>query len=330
MRMTPSQATRPNSDRGVASVIFVLFLSAALGLAALVVDVGNAWQERRHLVTATDAASLAAVQDYVQNDPGCTLSAPGSVTANNPAATMTSCVHVPPAAGSPGRVTVEAEATVDFFFAGVFGVNSKTVSSSTTASYDTASAVTGGLRPFGLCIDSIDALIPDVVPGDGVVYRISYGKDDQPDSCGGEDVPGNWGILDFDGGANRQNDIKDWTLNGYPGTVTIGDDIEGDTGAYSNSLNSELNFLMTVESFGLPVFDVATGNGANAEFHIVNFAAARLDGFKTTGPQADRYFDIEFLDEVVQGTGGGPAVGFGAYVIGICAVNGVNPTTACT
>lgn len=322
--MTPS-----TSERGVASAVFVLFLSAALGLAALVVDVGNAWQERRQLVTATDAAALAAVQDYVRDDPGCTLSAPGSVAANNDEATMTSCVHVPPTAGAPGRVTVEAEATVDFFFAGVFGMNSKTVGSSTTASYDTASAVTGGLRPFGLCLDALEALED---PGDivfGKEYRIFYGKDDQPDSCGGEDVPGNWGILDFDGGANQQSDIKAWTLGGYPGTVTIGDDIEGDTGAYSNSLNGELNFLMTVESFGLPVFDVATGNGANAEFHIVNFAAARLEGFKTTGPQADRYFDLVFLDEVVQGTGGGPDDGFGAYVIGICAVDGVNPATEC-
>jgi hypothetical protein len=326
MRVTPSQATSPASDRGVASVVFVLFLSAALGLAALVVDVGNAWQERRQLVTATDAASLAAVQDYVHSDPGCTLSAPGSVAANNPAATMTSCVHVPPTAGAPGRVTVEAEVVVDFFFAGVFGVNSKTVSSSTTASYDPANSVTGELRPFGLCLDIVGDLAG--IPPFGR-HKIYYGKDDQPDTCGGEDVPGNWGILDFDGGANQQTDIKEWTLNGYSGTVTIGDIIEGDTGAFSNSLNSELDFLMTLENFPLPIFSVATDNGANAEFEIVNFVVARLHGYKTTGPQDERYFDIEFFGEVVQGTGGGPATGFGAYVIRICAVDGVNPAAAC-
>lgn len=317
------------SDRGVATAIFVLFLSAALGLAALVIDVGNSWQERRQLVTATDAAALAAAQDYVRDDPGCTLSAEAVVKLNNSAANMTSCIPVAPASGNPGRVTVTAEADVDFIFAGILGFADTTVSSSTTVNYDTASAITGGLRPFGLCSDIVASQTPTVVPGNGVIYRIYYGKDDQPDACGGEDVPGNWGILDFDGGANRQNDIKDWTRNGYPGTVTIGDNVEGDTGAYSNSLNNELNFLLTVDSFGLPIFDVATGNGANAEFHIVNFAAARLDGFKTTGPQADRYFDIEFLDEVVQGTGGGPANGLGAYVIGICAVDGVNAATAC-
>lgn len=317
------------SERGVTSALFVLFLSAALGLAALVVDVGNSWQERRSTVTATDAASLAAVQDYVRGDPGCTVSAPDSVAANNPDAAMTDCTHVPPSGGTPGRVTVEAEASVDFIFAGILGIADTTVSSATTVSYDIASAVTGGLRPFGLCANAIDVLTPTVVPGNGEIYRIYYGKDDQPDSCGGEDVPGNWGILDFDGGANKQSDIKDWTENGYPGTVSINDIIEGDTGAYSNSLNSELTFLMTVDSFGLPIFDVATGNGANAEFRIVNFAAARLAGYKATGPEKDRYFDIEFLNEVVQGTGGGPADGLGAFVIGICAVDGVDAATAC-
>jgi hypothetical protein len=49
----------------------------------------------------------------------------------------------------------------------------------------------------------------------------------------------------------------------------------------------------------------------------------------TTGPEEDRFIDIEFLGEVVQGGGGGPGPGLGAYVIGICAVDGVNPAAAC-
>jgi Flp pilus assembly protein TadG len=318
--------SRMTNERGAVAAMFVLFLSALLGIAALVVDIGNAWQERRQVITATDAAALAAVQDYIRGDAGCALSARAFVTANNPDATMRSCVHTAPTATAPGRVTVEAEALVEYIFAPILGIDDKTVASSTTASYDTASAVTGGLRPFGLCLDVIKDDLGDL-PSRTTIY---YGKDDQPDSCGGEDVPGNWGILDFDGGANRQIDIKNWTLGGYPGTVTIADIIEGDTGAFSNSLNSELDFLLTVDSFALPIFDVATGNGANAEFNIVNFAAAKLHSYKATGPQDERYFDIEFLDEVVQGTGGGPADGFGAYVIGICAVDGINEATACT
>lgn len=332
MRVTPSR-TMPDqrSDRGAATAVAVLFLSAALGLSALVIDVGNAWQERRHLTVSTDAAALAAAQDYVKGINGCTVSAGPVVTSNNSEATMSSCANTAPAGSTPGRVTVEAQATVDYLFAGALGFTDTTVSSSTTASYQSAGSVYGGLRPFGLCAGVLSTLTPTIVPGNGEMYRIYYGKDAQPDTCGDEnDIPGNWGLLDFDGGANSQNDTKEWTLKGYDGEVSIGDLIEGDTGAFSNALKTELNYLMTVDHFALPVFDIATGNGANAEFRIERFAAVRLHGYKAVGPEEDRYFDIEFLNEVVQGGGGGPTDGLGAFVIGICAVDGVNPVTACS
>lgn len=332
MRVTPTrQTSAPTNDRGAATAIFVFFLSAALGLSALVIDVGNGWQERRHLTISTDAAALAAAQDYVKNINGCAVSAGSVVASNNSDATMSSCVNTTPAGSTPGRVTVEAEATVEYLFAGALGFSQTTVTSSTTVSYQSAGMVSGGLRPFGLCAGVLSTLTPTVVPGNNEVYRIYYGKDAQPDTCGdANDIPGNWGILDFDGGANSQDDIKDWTRNGYDGEVSIGDIIQGDPGAFSNALKTELNYLKTVDHFALPVFDIATGNGANADFRIERFAAVRLHDFKANGPEKDRYFEIEFLNEVVQGGGGGPTDGLGAFVIGICAVDGVDPATACS
>ena len=331
MRVIPSRATSVHmSDRGAAAAIVVLFLTAALGLSALVIDVGNAWQERRHLTISTDAAALAAAQDYVRDINGCTVSAGVVVVSNNSEATMSSCANTAPAGSTPGRVTVEAQATVEYLFASALGFSDTTVSSSTTASYQSAGSVYGGLRPFGLCADALNSLMPAVVPGNGVVHRIYYGKDDQPDSCGGSDVPGNWGLMDFDGGANSQSDTKDWVLNGYDGEVFIGDIIEGDTGAFSPALATELNYLMTVDHFAVPIFDTATDNGANAEFRILSFAAVRLHDYMATGPEDDRWFEFEFLNEVVQGGGGGPTDHFGAFVISICAVDGVNPATACS
>ena len=321
----------PRDDRGITAMITVLLLTGLLGLSALVVDVTIAWQERRHVVTSTDAAALAATADFVAGSNGCSVTAPDYLARNNPQASLTSCEHLPPTAARPGRVTVTAEADVDFVFGPALGFTDTTVGSSTSVSYDTASVVTGGLRPYGLCVDIVSGL--GMTPGDGVVYRIYYGKDAQPDACNGNDnVPGNWGVLDFDGGANPTGDIRDWTEFGYPGSVAIGDWVEGDPGAFSNSVRNELQHLVdNVESFGLPVFDTYNDlGGSNAEFQIVNFAAVRLHDFKTTGPQADRYLDIEFLNDVVQGTGGGPADGLGAFVIGICAVDGVDAAVTCT
>ena len=72
---------------------------------------------------------------------------------------------------------------------------------------------------------------------------ITYGKS-APDDCGAN-VPGNWGVLDFDGGANSSNDTKDWIEFGYPGLVTAPGTSPGDPGAFSNGLGAALDTLKT-------------------------------------------------------------------------------------
>lgn len=336
MRVTNSESVfhRLRSERGVTGAIVTVMLTVFLGMTAFVIDLGDAWQSRRNLVTATDAAALAATQEYVLGGTGCNAVAAGFVANNFNGATMTDCTHTPRSGGTPGRVTVTADYEVTFNFARAIGINSKTVSSTTVVSYDRTSTVTGGLRPFGLCAGVLGSLTPTVVPGNGEIYRIYYGKDEHPTTCAGIPISGNWGILDFDGGSNPQTQINCWTEFGYSSPdecgddegagVSIGDLIEGNPGAYSNALKDEMEFLLTVEYFTLPIFDTVSGPGGNAEFRIDNFAAVKLHGFKLTGPEKNRYLEIEFLDRVVSGTGGSDDTSYGAYVIAICAVDGTS------
>ncbi len=164
--------------------------------------------------------------------------------------------------------------------------------------------------------------------GPSGTIRITYGKS-QPDACG-TNVPGNWGVQDFDGGSNSNNDTKDWTLHGYPGLVSVGANIPGDTGAFSNSLQSELDFLKNSgEGFALPVFDTATGNGSNASFHIVAFVFVKLIDFKANGAQDARYLDLVFTRGIVSGiccaeTG----IDTGVRAVRICDVNTLTPNTS--
>jgi hypothetical protein len=229
-------------------------------------------------------------------------------------------------------VTVDASNTVDYTFARIFGVTSKTVHSITTAKWGLPSGASN-LRPFGLCIDANPLLTqwlnyPTGPTGDSGVIRITYGKS-QPTACG-SNVPGNWGIQDFDGGANSNNDIKAWTHDGYPGTVAIGANIPGDTGAFSNSLDSELTYLQnTGQPFVLPVFDTAIGNGSTADFHIVAFVYVKLDGFMTTGIQANRYLDLVFTKGVISGTCcASSGIDTLVRTIRICDVNTLSPNTS--
>ena len=313
-------------ERGAVAVIVAICLVVIFGFAAYAVDAGRAWTSRRHLVTAADAGALAGAKGYAEGTNGC-ASAGSSVVANHDTAKMTTCN--PKAVDTThGYVTVQAQATLDYVFAPIFGQKSKDVTATTTARWGIPRSV-AGLRPFGLCIEANQQLKDWLAHpvGTSPVDRIPFGKD-QPSACGS--APGNWGVVDFDGGANSNNDTKTWTLSGYPGSVSVGDTVSGDTGAFSNSLDAGLSYLeASGGTFALPVFDTVAQPGANAKMHIVAFVLVKLVGYRVTGNQAARYLDVIFTNSIVSGSccavGG---IDTGARAIRICDVNTLAPDTS--
>jgi hypothetical protein len=121
-----------------------------------------------------------------------------------------------------------------------------------------------------------------------------------------------------------------WTENGYPGTVSIGDTLSGDTGAISNSLDSGLSYLKASgDTFALPVFDTITNPGSNAQMHIVAFVLVKLVDYRVTGAQASRYFDVIFTNSIVSGTCcSTTGVDTGVRAIRICDVNTLTPNNS--
>jgi Flp pilus assembly protein TadG len=321
---------RDGEERGAVAIIVAICAIVLFGFAAYAIDSGNLWQTRRNMVTATDSAALAAAADYSVGTNGCNASAASFVSLNRSDATVDSCT-VSGAGTDHGYTTVRAGTTVPYTFAGVFGLTAKQVHSTTTAEWGIPSGVTG-LRPFALCIQANAQLqswlnLPTGPTGTSGTIRITYGKS-QPTACG-TNVPGNWGVQDFDGGSNSSSDTKNWTLNGYPGVVTVGDMVPGDTGAFSNSLDTELAFLRdSGDYFALPIFDSATGNGSGSRFHVVAFAYVKLMGFRTTGNQAARYLDLVFSTGVLSGKCCGSGTDTGVRAVRICDIDTTNPNTS--
>lgn len=322
-------------ERGVALPLVALCMVMIMGMAALVIDLGNGWRTRRALIPATDAAALAAAQDYAKGGNGCAGTAGTYLTANEPAAGLVSCTRVnynP----SQGRVTVTGTESVDTWFAPVIGLGDYDVRSVTSAVWGPPATVTG-LRPIGLCYGGSAALkaIVDNPPTTPTLVRISYSKD-QPTSCGGASIPGNWGTVDFDGGSNSNADTQSWVLNGYPGSVSFGNHTvtsctgephcySGDTGALSG-IQSQLTTLKTNGTiFTLPVFNFASNPGSNAKFHLMGVLRTRLVDFRVTGPNANRFFDLMITPGLVTGTCcGSPGGTTGTKVIAICGVDPAN------
>ncbi len=326
--MRVSRGSHDERSRGAVALMASVAMVAIFGFTALSVDLGNAWQNRRHLVTATDAAALAAAQEYALYGNGCTSVAGTYISKNKSDATLSAYT---PSTGAlnnqtSGHVLVTAERSIDYAFAPVIGVDSTRLASTTVARYGIPSSA-GGLRPFGLCADALLG-VPEFVawiPANGPSQPalIEYDKSAQPNACNGSDpVPGNWATMDFDGGANSNSDIQTWTMDGYPDLVSPGI-VPGDTGAFNPSLNTELQFLEDTQLiFPLPIFDSASGNGSGSDFNIVGFVSVQIVDFNTQGAQSNRSLTLRFVAAVVEGACCDPGgIDTGTRVVQICAVS---------
>lgn len=103
-------------------VVFVLFLPVLLLFAAFVLDVGHAFQLRRHLQAAADAAALAAAQELPNTTTATAVANDYSASAggrneNSHLPPVTTEVTFPAPAGAKVRVTESATSYV--FFAGI-------------------------------------------------------------------------------------------------------------------------------------------------------------------------------------------------------------------
>lgn len=138
-----------DEDRGAVLIIVAILLPVLIGVLALVGDLGFQIAARRQVVTAADAASLAAAQACSYgHDPAAAVQelvtanladAPGVSEASGTITNLTgSCDGL-----TSGHLTVTTHATVSRFFAGILGIGPGSVSSTATAEWTVTAAVPG-------------------------------------------------------------------------------------------------------------------------------------------------------------------------------------------
>jgi Flp pilus assembly protein TadG len=152
----------PGDERGAVLVMSVIFLVAMLGIAALVVDLGYAWQKRQEIQSSADAAALGAAQDLPKLAP-TTASAKSLASTNLPNGNFAwpSCSdtrHLAIVAGDTPCVSFDSsftrvrvripKQTFLTSFARVLGITSTETSASATARV--VGAGFGSIVPFAL------------------------------------------------------------------------------------------------------------------------------------------------------------------------------------
>jgi len=256
--------------------------------AAVLAAVGVLTDERRGGSTETDAraAATAAAQELLEvNVPGARLQVRFGVLGEDGALT--------PVDTDTEATTVEATGLRDqdapggplgLFFAPVLGIDSCDIKARAAAQTGgRVTAVLHGLAPFAVPEDRIPPIGEEFAfyPGSGNGHG-GKGQD--------QTEPGNWGLLDLNGGSNNTPDLIDWIENGYPGKVSIDADlgytwIDGTPGwraALEGALQDKIGQPLLV-----CVYDEVTGNGSNAEYRCIGFLRLILTYADLTGKDAE-------------------------------------------
>ncbi len=275
---------RAQGDRGAVAVWVGIFMVPLLIVAALAIDASAMFTDRQRLQHGADAGALAIAQQ-------CSV-APCADTLADDVAQQLATANAP-AGGAPtaaaelddGWVTVDNSSERDFWFAPVAGEDDVTIAVRSAASWGYP---TGGpvVMPFAFswCELSVQAGMPAIrddsgriigldVPEEGVTRTVLAAKTSDSGCTGpsGNVVPGGFGWLEpTDGCGETSTDIDSWAPS--------------DTGNAPPHECSASDFSRWVgQTVMLPVFDVASGVGSNAEYHIFGYVAFRLEGYYFAG-----------------------------------------------
>lgn len=281
-------------DSGSAAVMFALLIVPLLAIVAVVTEVGVVYAHRQQLQSGVEAAALAAARDWTRGSNPCTdisgyISANNTLDPNSGEAVTSSCTTT--GDNRNGTITITAEAQAALIFGGITGRDTAGITATASVAIGSPASTTG-LRPLAICATH-PALQTWTNSGftDSSVHRIDIESDGT--SCAG-DVPGNWAMIDFDGGNNSNSTLQSWVVNGYPGAVDVPSTVAGDPGIPTPAIDLDSLVGSTVR---FPVFSAARDNGSGSEFDLTGFVAAEVVEVVMTGSASNRHIDLRFVTE---------------------------------
>jgi Flp pilus assembly protein TadG len=267
---------RTRSENGQASVLTVVFLLVLLGMAALVLDIGSWYRADRATQSNADAAALAGAQ-ALPYDPSKAGSLALQYSAKNGGGLAQSGVSVKSTLSTNDTIAVQLTRPASGVFTQLFGIDSVTVGSKATAR---ASLMTSAkyVAPIGVNVKHPKLKGTKTCPcfGAGNLTTLPLGK---------TGAPGSFDLLNIDQsrGGTGPSTLAAWILRGYSGYLPVGAYLSDpgakwDSSEIQNALRQRLNTDLL-----FPVYDILTGQGANATYHVVGWVAFHLTRFDARG-----------------------------------------------
>jgi Flp pilus assembly protein TadG len=266
--------TAPHAEQGGVAVLLAILVLPLLGFAAISVDVGALYAERRQLQNGADAAALAIAQDCAGGD--CGAAATTAVTfaganANDGFADAA-------ATFAQDQVTVRASTrrpdgstALAHWFAPVFGVDATTVTAQGSAAWGVPTGGTAGLPIIFSWCAFTDATGGEPSTENEVVIRYDNMSVTGCTGPSGKEIPGGFGWLETDAGVCRA-------------THAVGQQVVSDPG---NSVPSICSPAYVAELLSqpvlLPVFEESGEQGTSGWYRVYGYAAFQITGYRFSG-----------------------------------------------
>lgn len=200
--------TLPGRERGSIMVLAALGATAAMGFAAISLDVGRLYAARQRVIDVCDAAAIAGAQE-LPDDSGAAIASARDFLARNGLDPSTSSIAV---SADGTRLTVQASDPVSSTFGKVLGIGTSMITGSSTIEVGVTGSVTGAV-PFGVELTSFET---------GEEYVIKLGSSSPGPHQGNFHAIALGGL----GGSNYREMVK----KGYSGVIEVGDEIETEPG----------------------------------------------------------------------------------------------------
>ncbi len=263
---------RLRREEGQVTVLAAVFIVMLVGMAGFVLDVGSWFRQQRVSQATVDAAALAGAQSLPVNPANATADATAFAAKNGGVAGATFTVgtrYVP-----NDMITVSQSGSGNGLFSRVLGISTVTIRT-------TASAISEvPTQAFGVAPIAVDItqkmLSGPGCPCFGVPTTLPLGK---------KGVPGAFGMIDLatHNGNTGTSTLADWIVNGYQDYLPLGD-YNSDPGATFASSQIQAALQARYGSDLLfPIYDSLSGNGSNASYHVVAWAAFHITLSQASG-----------------------------------------------
>jgi Flp pilus assembly protein TadG len=303
--------TKTRDERGQAIVLTVLSLVVLLGMAALVLDVGAWFHQKRQLQATADAAALAGAQ-LLPDDPGGASAQAVTYGTKNGGGVAGADVTITSSRASNDTIAVKAKKTNNGIFSRIAGVMNVNIAATAKAR---VGAPASALHVAPMVVYCGHSLIQNC-NNSSKQPKFFTNTDLNFDPMG---APGAFGMLNLDGSKGTVGSSKEaaWISTGFDKYLGLGK-YKSDPGAKFSSQNvrSALDGRVgTVLLF--PVFDTLTGTGQNAQYDIIGWIGFHLTSYDVHGNGATLHgYFTEYIAEGIQATSGqGSPLAYGVRTV---------------